>query len=149
MHLIIQHTDQQITHLSLGQIVAQVTRAVAVALDQGEWEAFAREYAGQSVAVSKVEQATAVTAERLLLLLADGQIVTCTPDTLVLDPTTLDPALLLDLVEQWRAGKYRVVAGAVAPNPAWQEPLIELPAAAETGKVAAPKEKGKPLKRKR
>lgn len=127
MHLIVQHTEGVITSVRLAPVVAQLRRSVPVAADQAKLAAYMAANAGKTVLVSEFEKATHRYEQRLLLVI-DGSVVDYPVNTLVIAANKLTggATFLIDLLQNWTTGKYRVTDDKILIAPDWQEPILLL-----------------------
>jgi hypothetical protein len=125
MNVIVEHEQGVITKLWLAVVAGQLRRRVPIGADPALLLAFLQENQGKRVKQSDYEKSTQIYAERLLVLVSGG-VVQLPANTLVL-ATTKYPGgatALIDLVQNWQSGKYRVVDGKIVLAADWQEPTL-------------------------
>lgn len=130
MDLIITQVDGVIVGVRLADVVGQVSRSVPVATDPDKLTAYVAANAGKTVLQRDFEKATQQYGQRLLLVF-DGAVVQYPVDTLVLPVSKIKggATLLIDLIQTWQQGKYRIVDNSLVLAPDWVEPTMTLLAA--------------------
>lgn len=128
MDVIIQHEEGTITAVRVADVVGQLRRDVPVATDREKLAAYVATNVGKTVLQREFEQATHVYEQRLLLVV-DGFVAEYPANTLVLPVSKLKggATFLVDLLQNWQYGKYRIVDNAVVAAPSWAEPTVEIP----------------------
>jgi hypothetical protein len=136
MHVIIQHKEGVITGVKVTTVAGQLRRSVPVATDAAKLAAYLAAKlaaylaanAGKTVLQRDFEKATQVYEQRLLVVI-DGVVVEYPVNTVVLAVSKLagGATALIDLLQNWQYGKYRIVDNALVPATSWAEPTVEIP----------------------
>lgn len=124
--IVIQHDSGAIKSIDFLCIITKEYVDIPVSTDAARLRKFAAHKGnGGKVAREEYERSTMVYENRLIVATCDGRLLNYPSGSALLDAAEI-AGIAIDLIINWRSGKYRVEGRKLVIDLQWQEPAITI-----------------------